>query len=487
MKKQTTAIILLFAILLAGCGGTEGTNTMTSAADAETISAEPRDGLPEDLDFGGAEVKLHASLWMGVTKDPLAEYYIEEENGDIVNDAVYQRNCTVEDRLNVRLAYTWNETVWDTHDEELSFYISSIMAGDDAFDAVFYIAHLLPSVAVSGFMHNLADMKYIDLSQPWWAQMYNSAATVGGKLYFATGDIALGNYLHSYCMFFNHALIDTLKLENPYDLVDSGKWTLDKLRSMSVASYSDLNGNAAADKDDRFGLVVEGENIISGFMESSKVNIIEIAKDGMSGEYVFGNEHNVNVVEKVRELLFDSEGVLYVKDSSGYANEYIFTKGNVVFTGGWFGDTDYYREMNFDYGIIPYPKYDEAQDDYYSRIGTACPVVAVPVTTDNPDMVSAVLEVMAAEGYYQIRPAYFDMALKNKYSRDEKTKDMVDKIIENVTVDFGTIFVYSLNNISDKFKNTIKKNQSDWVSNTETWKSQVMASLDTLLGTLNGD
>jgi hypothetical protein len=177
--------------------------------------------------------------------------------------------------------------------------------------------------------------------------------------------------------------------------------------------------------------------------------------------------------------------VLYVKDDSA-ASEYLFNDGNVVFTGGWFGDTDYYRELNFDFGIVPYPKFDEAQANYYTRMGTAVPVAAVPVTTKNPDMVSAVLEVMAAEGYYQLRPAYFDTALKNKYSRDENTKTMVDKIIANIAVDFGTIYVYSLNDISDKFKTTIYKNESNWASNTASWETQVMTSLDNLLTAING-
>ena len=485
MKKQTTAILLLFAILLAGCGGTEPADTTVAATDAQTTAAGPRDGLPEDLDFGGTEVKIHAGLWMGVTSDPLSEYYVEEATGDVVDDAVFNRNRTVEDRLNVKLTYTWHETEWASRQEELNFYKSSIMAGDDAFDIVFYIAHLLPSVAVGGAMHNLADMEYINLSQPWWAQLYNSAATVGDSLYFATGDIVIGSYLNAYCMYFNHKLIDELKLDDPYTLVESGKWTLDTLRKMSAASYGDLNGDTVPDESDRFGLVVQGGNIISGFMEASDVKIIDLAKDGKSGQYVFGSERNVNVVEKVRELLFDSEGVLYVKDDSA-ASEYLFNDGNVVFTGGWFGDTDYYRELNFDFGIVPYPKFDEAQANYYTRMGTAVPVAAVPVTTKNPDMVSAVLEVMAAEGYYQLRPAYFDTALKNKYSRDEKTKEMVDKIIANIAVDFGTIYVYSLNDISDKFKTTIYKNESNWASNTASWETQVMTSLDNLLTAING-
>ena len=114
MNKQITATLLFCALLLAGCGDSTPADTTAAAVQEQemTASAGPRDGLPEDLDFGGTEVKIHAGLWMGITSDPLSEYYVEEATGDVVDDAVFNRNRTVEDRLNVKLTYTWHETEW---------------------------------------------------------------------------------------------------------------------------------------------------------------------------------------------------------------------------------------------------------------------------------------------------------------------------------------------------------------------------------------
>jgi hypothetical protein len=120
MKKQTTAILLLFGILLAGCGGTEPADTTAAATDAQTTAAGPRDGLPEDLDFGGKEVKIHAGLWY-TSKNPAAEYFVEELSGDIVNDAVYYRNQAVEERLNVKLTFDLRESDWAGRQVELNY------------------------------------------------------------------------------------------------------------------------------------------------------------------------------------------------------------------------------------------------------------------------------------------------------------------------------------------------------------------------------
>lgn len=179
----------------------------------------------------------------------------------------------------------------------------------------------------------------------------------------------------------------------------------------------------------------------------------------------------------------DPLSAYYAEELTGdMLNDTVYSRNyTVVFTGGWFGDTDFYREVDFDFGVLPYPKYDEEQTNYQTRVGTGAPVVAIPVTTKDPSMVSAVLEVMSAEGYYQMRPAYFDTALKNKYSRDEQTREMIDLITGNISVDFGTIYVYVLDSIDDQFKNTVYVNDPNWASKTASWEKSVMTKLDTLL------
>lgn len=483
MKRRFTAFILMLAVLLFGCGSeTQEESIAPAEPDSTEPEAESGDSLPEGLDFGGAEVRFHAGLWY-TSKNPENEYYVEEENGDIVNDAVYYRNQRVEDRLNVKLTFDLRPTVWASRQEELNYITQSVMAGDDAFDIAAYIAHLMPSIAVGGTMHNLNDMKYLDFSAPWWASGYNDVSEINGRLYFAVGDVVMGMYGATYSMFFNQNLIDQLKLEDPYTLVENGSWTLDKLRELTEAGYGDLNGDTKADENDRLGLVIQGGNHISGFMEACNIGILQLDSDGRGGEYIFGSSHNTEVVEKLVRLIHETEGAFYTSEAA--ANEYLFFGGNTVFTGGWISDTDYYRELEFDFGILPYPKFDEQQESYFSRVGTSCPVVTIPVTCRNTDMASAVLEAMASEGYYTVRPAYFDTALKEKYSRDEKTKEMIDLIIDGICVDFGTIYVYSLNDISDQFKNTISRNDANWASNTKSWESGVMTSLEALLAVIN--
>ena len=68
-------------------------------------------------------------------------------------------------------------------------------------------------------------------------------------------------------------------------------------------------------------------------------------------------------------------------------------------------------------------------------------------------------------------PAYYDLALKNKYSRDATTAQMIDMIHDSITADFcfywgdsvGSLMDIFYNNIqNDEFASTLKKNEKVW-------------------------
>ena len=489
---KTTNIVsvcILAALLLSsvGCGET-GAETETAAGGtaAETLSRETEspypDSIPLGLDFGGRSVKLHAGLFNEHVKDPMSHYSVEAETGDIVNDAVYRRNQTVEERFNCSLVYDGLEFDYGGRMEEMNYVTNSLMAGDNAFDAVFEIVHLLPSYITSGALYDMHDMKYIDLEAPWWMQKYNAVAERNGNLYFAVGDITMGIYYSPYAFFFNKQLINDLDLEDPYALVRDGKWTVDQLIAMSKAGYADLNGNSKVDAEDRLGCVIQSGNEIQGFIESCGVSFITVGADG-TAEYTFGCEHNTEVVDKLYRLLYETEGSLYV-GKQVTPDQHQFCQGQTVFNGSWLTAMDYYRELNFDFGLIPYPKYDEAQTAYATHLGTACPAVCVPVTCSDPDAVSAVLEALASEGYRTLRTAYFDTALKEKYSRDEDTKEMIDLLISGISVDFGDIYVYTLSGLTDEFKNLLGGRSRDLASIAAKLEKNVNAKLEELLAAL---
>ena len=129
-----------------------------------------------------------------------------------------------------------------------------------------------------------------------------------------------------------------------------------------------------------------------------------------------------------------------------------FTDGRAMFIDMNIGDTMNLRDMKDDFGIIPWPKFDETVDKYYTNVDAGCNLVVVPVTVKNPECVSVVLEALAYHSYKTVLPTYYEVVLQTKYTRDEESSAMLDLIREGRVYDIGyfsdnSSFVYEINSI----------------------------------------
>jgi hypothetical protein len=90
------------------------------------------------------------------------------------------------------------------------------------------------------------------------------------------------------------------------------------------------------------------------------------------------------------------------------------------------------REMEDDYGLIPFPKYDIEQEEYISFMANGTVLVGIPLIVSEDDMaspISAIIECMCSEAYRSVSVTYFDTALKGAYSRDPQSAQMIDIIM----------------------------------------------------------
>lgn len=88
-------------------GGDDGENTDTrdgseGIESEETAAAENALELPAELDYGGENIIIY-----GYDLYP-KEHLAEELNGELVNDAVFNRNKNVEELLNVNISVVIN-------------------------------------------------------------------------------------------------------------------------------------------------------------------------------------------------------------------------------------------------------------------------------------------------------------------------------------------------------------------------------------------
>ena len=366
----------------------------TTAAETEAESTEVPDNLPEGLDFGGKSFRM-----VFQAEEYRVQSIVEEETGDVVNDAVYEANRRVEERFNVKLE------ALVLGDSYLSSIKKSIQAGDNSCEAVSGHDLELANATLENFYIDVNTLPSLDYDKPWLPKYSVDSLTVGKSMVLISNFMTYENLHATRIFYINKPLADSWGLEMPYDKVRSGVWTLDELISMSKDIYSDVNGNGERDTYDLYGWVCTDPYAM---LESFGITPIKEDADGLL--YIdINNEKTVTLMDKITRLLKETSGGTYLsgeRDSSK-----LFTEGLSVFHYARLGVcTTYLRDSEIEYGMVPIPKYDELQEDYIS--GSTDRPVAVPISIDDPEFVGCIIEAMPAEERRLVRPAFYEIALQ---------------------------------------------------------------------------
>lgn len=431
----------------------------TTAAPTETTAPETEplfvpDSLPEKMDFKGEKVTI--LTW----KSYSPEFNMEALTGDIVEDSLFSRVQKVEERLNLELNLIEEAGDWGKRNDFIAYAAKSINAGDGAYDLV---AHYSLAASIGAMQHlyqNLNEVPHLDFEKPWWPGDIVEASSIGDKVYFTTGDVAPTVLYNIFGVYFNEKLIKDNGFESPYDLVNSGKWTFDKMQEMAVGQYQDLNANQKADIGDRFGLVFTDIVHVDPFYYSAGLTIIGKNADG---NYAlaedFGSEKTATWCQKLCSFLHDNEDVIVQPSGDN-----IFASGQSLLLAGNLGQAaKTLRDVDFTYGLVPMPKYDEAQDRYYSVVGMPYSMYTVPVDVKDLSRAGALLEALASEAYRSVSPAIFETAFKVKYAESEEAADMYDLIRNTLVYDVGRTFGDTIN-VFAVFRNAVRDNNPNWAS-----------------------
>lgn len=463
MLRKILPAALLLSLLLAGCSSTDGESTVTDASATDTEAAvtteDPyeKDSLPEDLDFGGQTVRIGVYNGHEKVVSPL------EETGDILNDAIYQRNVRVKDRLNVEIELLTVNCEWPEYREKV---LNAITANTGEYDAWYLWQYDFANSIVDNYWMDLQDAPYIDYSKPWWATSYMEEMSVDGQSkYFLLGDISYGFFNNADCVFFNKNLLSRFDIdpESIYQTVLDGEWTLAKLREIALNVYTDVNGNGVVDVGDTVALGFIGGNcaVPEHFVFAAGNRFSYRGEDGYPVIDPV-NDRIIDTIDKVIDLFHNLPTVVcYGKEDSGEANDLWrgdFAQGNSAFHFEQIGYMSYWRDMEDDYGVIPFPKYDEAQETYLSLIHNVAFMYGIPTDCQNIDVTCALMEALASDSHRNVMPVYYEQVLKDKYARDSLSGQVIDIIHDNPVADFAYIMGFGIHGEIRYMCNSYAKN-----------------------------
>jgi len=406
-------------------GSSETSGAEESDEEYKTYQYAYRPDLP-DVGYDGGEFRV---LYDDAENTyEITDVFSEELTGEIMNDAAFNRNIKVEDTYDFRF-------VQIPDNNPIPAMQASVTAGSNDYDLVNGRMMTMMQVSLENYLYNWYDLNYFNPEDPWWDTNCAKDMSYANHLFAMSGDISMTPTDCARFVVYSKGVQEQYHIENLYDLVRSNKWTIDKMTELVGQVSTDKDGNGVYSAEDVTGLLTEffeyyvvGGGVI--FTEKDENDIPTVTPI---------TERTYDVIQKVKALLnVPNCTVSYAeawtdKDTSGYAHKWDFVRGeyfvpnHFLFTQACTLDARLFYDMEPGYGVLPNPKFDEHQEDYYHMMDEYACIWGIPSNIQKVDMIDVILNAWAANSA-ELVDAYYERTLKYKRFDAPDDSEMFDII-----------------------------------------------------------
>ena len=490
MKKTFTLILAaLLAAQFVSCGSepvnggetTEGGNTQTDSGAVTTALKAP--DLPK-VDMGGKEFNFLMQGWWNNAPLDITDVCVTEQNGEILNDTAFRRKSAVEEKYDCVISEVYDSV---GQEDALNRINLSVMSGENLYDIAIVRSMHFNSLISSGNLTDLSSIPYLDLESPYYVRQSYDSLSIDGTHYGIVSNVSMNPYLLIFCSYFNKVVFDQYKFDDMYELVRKGEWTIDKLYDMSKLVADDVNNDGKYDAEDRFGTTYIVDTP-EGLINASGVMLAKTQNGKVEKSYK--SQTAVDTMQHIFDILSDQSVSYNCHQRAGSAAEAIkqetglFIERHTLFSLAGIYYAPQFRDMKDDFGIIPMPKYDDAQEEYVSPVyANLFPITVIPRSNDNLDWTGIILEEMSYRGYTELLPALYDTVLSGKCARDDDSVEMLDIIFSNTSYDIGMIFDFG--GVRTEIRNIFQTLNGNLSSTFASIDSKVDANIDELIKAVN--
>ncbi|MDD4125348.1 MAG: extracellular solute-binding protein [Eubacteriales bacterium] len=488
--KAIFVFVIISAVLLStfACGEQNGNTESKDASDSassddnssaadesetETESTDESAYEPAVRDLDGKEIRFLVA-GNAYSYYESFEIYADELTDEVINDAVYNRNQTVQDKYNCHITAEKSGNVAN----DMRTYVSS---GLDTFDVYMPMINDAVKMVGEGLMLDLKTLDDLMLEKSWWDQKANEGLEINGKLYFSTGDISVLDNDCTMVMFFNKKLTSKYQVGDLYQLVKDYQWTLDKVYELSRVFTQNIDDDTVWNEKDNYGLHVAFNAAHSFYFGCGGTIAEKSANGGLT--ITIASESNQKILSDVFEISYKPD-VLTNKLPGCNTFEAIrdmFLNEQVMFTTFALVDIKSFRNAEgFDFGILPYPLYNTEQDEYRCLVSTALvPCVCIPSNCANPEDTALIVEAMAYYSVDTLTKAYYVKTLKGRDLVDEASEEMLDIIFASRVYDLG--FIYNFGGVGSLIEQMNNASSSNFASYYEAIQGMVESKLQETL------
>ncbi len=437
MKKLTVWLLLcgMLLAMLAGCvnGETEETTTEVIQEEQKWVSTD-LDVTKLDVTLAGQEFVILAQSHYDIGP--------EENSTDPLEDAMYRRNDKLESEYGIKF-----NNAYDTSFDNIALAVKNdAAAGTGEYNLVYqHMINAAYNLALSGYLYDLSDLEHVNFDQVWWDQDCKNGFAIGEHMMLTCGDLIPTTQLITGSVLFNKNLFDQRGWEYPYEDARQGKWTMDDMKTMTKDQAKDLNGDGKfLYSDDFYGITSWSLDCDYNFFYGAGATMFSY-DDAHIPSFAPDTDKLQSIYEKIYELLLSKDTYHltyneYLKNNDLYFTTIeVFRNGRAIFFPTNLSVTTSLRDMIDDYGILPQPKYDEAQKDYLGFVNGSASMAIVPVSLSGEklEITGFMMEALASSSYYMVTETLYEVVAKSKNARDPESAEMVDVIIRHKVFDFG--------------------------------------------------
>lgn len=459
--KRIISLLLLAAVLFtslafAGCGDNSG-NGGGGGNDG---------GGDQIIDYGVGEHNYNGDS-VKISCFSIFEYemFAEEDSSEFIDDAIYKRNARVEQAFNMELEPVVSIA---TGSEDLTTHYNDVLkwmnSGENVFDILAMYAYQAGKLVLRGELFDLRSehVPYVSTSinngAAWWPYQINIDCTVNGAQFLAVSDLCLTAMEMVYAVAFNKDMEEDNNIargfgyESLYQMVDAGKWTLENFHTIVKDRWDNAPGSTdGRDENDTYGLVVGGGTDSDAWAYALGFKYTK--NDGeMTPELWDWHGGIVTAIEDLRDLYgangtWKQWGDQYSKRTEFFAN------GHAIFNLTTLLElkTDYIHNMESDFGVLPYPKMNEAQQQYKSGTMDHYTMLAISTTIGmgTPlERTCVALEALSVDSNKTVKDQYYNLIVTHKNTTDEESVRMIKLIMDGRTYDLSTYHYEDLKLVS---------------------------------------
>ncbi len=460
-------LMLLSTLLLASCNKEEeeskGEGAEIKGDALEDVVEMPEYKWKDDESFKQFDVLVYSQESQPTYYSEDVESGLYSNTDQALTDAVKKRNDEIYSKYGVTVKAV---PVSDVSKE----LMDTVLAGDNLYDAAMPFMPGAAKLAQENCLYDLNDFgDYLHFDKEWWDQSANKSLSIGGKLYFTTGDITIMPKIVSFAMTFNKSMLSKYFADTDlYQMVRDGKWTMDKLMEMCRKVTADSDGTAGMTYMDTWGLS-SSHNDAAAFYIASGYSYV--SKDADDLPIVsFDDQASITHAKKILEDLQVKDEWVFHCNTAGTEDIWktsldTFGQNRALFRTSAFSAMKKLRVYDDvdDYGIVPIPKATEKQDKYYTYCNAQYAYsVVIPnsLSQEEAEWSAYIIEAMAYGGRKYITPAYYETTLKSRDLRDAESEEMLDDyVFANIVYDLGVI--YDFGGITTMIGNLMSSNSTN--------------------------